>query len=528
MIERNNSAKHKEALIWKDIKNRRLKEAAISCAKLNREYPAYAPGWHTMSYVAIRLNNAAIGLDAINHAVELEPDNPEWLLQKANCLLALIKLEDAKAIAIKLHSVTLKTAYQCSTLARIFVRLDMNEKALGLYQRAISLDETSSGDYYNVATVQRSLGYADDAEKNLNQCIQLNPKDSDAYYLRSIVKTQTKSKNNVDSLKSVIDAGWGSPKDKVKLNYALAKELEDIGEYNSSFQALTLASGIRRDNINYQLEADLNTIEAIKNTFGADLFSMSGSRCESDEPIFILGMPRTGTTLVERILSSHDQVFSAGELNNFAHCLMGMVTKQNKNKLSREALVSLTATLNFGELGKGYIESTRNITGHTTYFIDKLPLNFLYVGLIHLAMPNAKIINLQRNPMDTCYAVYKSLFEDGYPFSYDLDELGRYYVAYHQLMTHWNDVLPGVIYTVNYEKVIADPEYEAKKLVSYCGLEWQEKCLKFYENKQASTTASASQIRQPIYSSSVNKWRCYEEQLQPVVDILNAAGIAIE
>jgi hypothetical protein len=193
--------------------------------------------------------------------------------------------------------------------------------------------------------------------------------------------------------------------------------------------------------------------------------------------------------------------------------------------MDRDELVRLSAELDFKKLGEAYISSTRPFTGHTARFIDKLPLNYLYVGLIHLALPNAKVINLKRNPLDTCYAIYKQLFVDAYPFSYDLEELGRYYVAYHQLMEHWHVVLPGVIHTVGYEDLVSDIESESRPLLEFCGLDWQPQCLKFHESKDASTTASTVQVRQPVYQSSVGKWRDYEKQMQPIVKILQQAGV---
>lgn len=278
----------------------------------------------------------------------------------------------------------------------------------------------------------------------------------------------------------------------------------------------------------YAIERDLETIEAIKNTFSSDVFSNDNDGCDNGEAIFILGMPRTGTTLAERILASHTDVFAAGELNNFAAQLMTIMRAHNiDKKLTRDEMVQSSATLDFKRLGEAYINSTRPFTGKTPRFIDKMPLNYLYVGLIHLSLPNATIINLQRDPMDTCYAIYKQLFVDAYPFSYDLEELARYYVAYHQLMAHWHEVLPGVIHTVNYEQIVADIEGKTRSMLDACGLEWQEQCLRFYENKEASTTASTAQIRRPIYKSSVGKWRNYEEQLQPVVHILRQAGIDV-
>ena len=204
---KNPSAKSVESAVWTDIENKRFKEAAVLCTRLNREYPSFASGWHTMSYIAIRLNNAPIALEAINKSVELEPGNAEWLLQKANCLLTLVKLEETKEIALELTAVKLATAYQYSTLARILVRLDLNEKALNVYRQAIGLDPSSPGDYYNLATVQRSMGDVEGSEENLNKCLELNPRDSDAYYVRSILRPQTSSDNHIDELKGIAARG---------------------------------------------------------------------------------------------------------------------------------------------------------------------------------------------------------------------------------------------------------------------------------------------------------------------------------
>jgi hypothetical protein len=198
--------------------------------------------------------------------------------------------------------------------------------------------------------------------------------------------------------------------------------------------------------------------------------------------------------------------------------------KSAARKMSRDEMVVASADLDFAALGDAYLQSTRPLTGRTPRFVDKMPLNFLYVGLIRLALPNAKIIHLQRDAMDTCYAIYKQLFVDAYPFSYRLEELAQYYVGYRQLMEHWNAVLPGVVHTVHYEALVADLESESRRLLNFCGLEWQSQCLQFHKNPDASTTASTAQIRRPIYSSSIGKWRNYEQQLQPVADILQKAG----
>ena len=239
-------------------------------------------------------------------------------------------------------------------------------------------------------------------------------------------------------------------------------------------------------------------------------------------------MPRTGTTLVERILGSHSQVMAAGELSNFGLELMRLVNKIKTEAMrSRLDFVSASSQVDFHELGESYLRSTAPLRDGRAHFVDKLPFNFLYAGLIHLALPNAKIVSVERHPMDTCFAVYKQLFKDAYPYSYDLDELGRYFVAYRRLMEHWHRVMPGCIHTVIYERLVADLEGESHRLLQYCELPWEEQCLHFHKNPGASTTASALQVRRPIYDTSVGKWRSFDAQLRPLRDRLVGAGIAI-
>jgi hypothetical protein len=268
---------------------------------------------------------------------------------------------------------------------------------------------------------------------------------------------------------------------------------------------------------------------AIEETFTAERLVAPAAGSDNNEAIFVVGMPRTGTTLIERILGSHSEVYSAGELGNFATVLMRELrAKVSDPSTPRDELVRLSASIDRAALGDAYIESTRPFTGKTPRFIDKLPLNFLYVGLIRLALPNAKIISVRRHPLDTCYAIYKQLFVDAYPFSYDLEELARYYAAYDRLMRHWDTVLPDAVYTVRYEKLVDDFEPEVRRLLEYCGLGYEESCLRFHENRTASTTASTVQVRQPVYRSSVGNWRRYREQLAPLIAALEDEGIALD
>ena len=522
------AAKSLEGRVWELWKKKDTKQAITNCEQLNRQHPDFASGWHTASQLALRLNNPAMALTAIEKAVAIEPNNTEWLLQKGTCLARLGHMEELGTLVDALSSGAMKTAYQCSALGMMLTQLERREEAVEHYQKAAAFKPNQAKHYYNIACLQRSLGEIERAEGNFDKAIDLDPTDYESYKLRSELRIQTPDNNHVEVLLTSLDTGIVEKRGKGHICYALAKELEDLGESERSFEYLKLGADTRRSLMQYDLQRDLSTIATIQNTFNTDTFDGAIEGDDNSEAIFILGLPRTGTTLVERILSSHSDVFAAGELTHFAVQMMKIMRDQGTDKkIDRDDLVRLSPKLDFKKLGENYVASTRPFTGHTARFIDKLPLNYLYVGLIHLALPNSKIINLQRDPMDTCYAIYKQLFVDAYPFSYDLEELGQYYVAYYQLMEHWKSVLPGVIHTVRYEELVDDIERQSRDLFEFCGLDWQPQCLNFHESKEASTTASTVQVRQPVYQSSVGKWRNYEKQLQPIVDILDQAGISI-
>jgi tetratricopeptide (TPR) repeat protein len=521
-----NAARSMEGQVWDLMEQGNVQAAVSACQQLNKEFPEFASGWHTTSQMAMRLGNMPMALAAIDKALSFEPESTPWTIQKAQCLARLGDMIRVDEEVQRLSSRDIKSPYLLSALAMLYTQLGLREKAVELYKRASDLEPREAMHFYNVACMQRSLGELEAAETNYDAAIRLNPTDYESYKIRSDLRVQTDDCNHVEELEGLLQQGIDDERGEVQMRYAAAKELEDLGEAQRSFEHLASGSRQRRELMKYDVERDLETIEAIKATFNSNVFAEAGDGSDNDEAIFILGMPRTGTTLVERILASHSDVFAAGELNNFAAQLMTILRTSNMDKkLSRDEFVKSSAALEFRQLGEAYISSTRPFTGHTARFIDKLPLNYLYVGLIHLALPNATIINLQRDPMDTCYAIYKQLFVDAYPFSYDLEELARYYVAYHQLMEHWHAVLPGVVHTVRYEELVHDIDAGTRQLLEVCGLEWQAQCLKFYENKEASTTASTAQIRRPVYQSSVGRWRDYEEQLQPAITILRQAGV---
>ena len=302
---------------------------------------------------------------------------------------------------------------------------------------------------------------------------------------------------------------------EVQIRYALAKEYEELGDPVRSWSHLELGARTRRQHLSYNVADDVQTIEWIISAFPDG--SMMDRGFPNSEPLFIVGLPRSGATRVERILGSHPTVSAAGELNHFSAALLAAVTaKAGKKTLSRRDLVERSAGIDFGALGKEYLKRTRAAKGKTLHFIDRMPLNYLYCGLIRRALPDARIVHVTRHPLGVAYALYKTLFKDGYPFSYDLDDIARYYLAYRRLMDHWFTTLPGALHNLSYEQLIADPIGETRRLLEFCRLEPSDACL-----------ASAAQIRQTSEETALSQWRHYAGQLGKLRDQLVVAGIEV-
>lgn len=257
-----------------------------------------------------------------------------------------------------------------------------------------------------------------------------------------------------------------------------------------------------------------------------DVFDTSEPGFINAEPIFIIGLPRTGTLLVDRILGAHSVVRAIRESRTLSAEIHRQCAQAVPGVSSAPSeLVPASTQLNFAALGEAYVMNARPAANLQAHFIDKRSLNFLFAGPLHRALPKAKIIWLRRDPMDTCYAIYKTLFHGQYLYSYDLRELAEYYVAYDKLMTHWQEVMPGVIHPVQYEDLVTESRPVVECLLDHCHLSWEDACLKYQEKGGPGGSASAARLRQEMHRQSIGKWRCYEQQLQPVYDVLKEAGI---
>ncbi|HEY4446577.1 MAG TPA: sulfotransferase, partial [Steroidobacteraceae bacterium] len=370
----------------------------------------------------------------------VEPGDAPTLIKRAQYLLALGRLpESCEAAAAALLNAP-PDPVLLDAIGNLFSRAGDQRRALAAYGRAVALAPNTPHFIFNRATVYRFLGQLVEAEADYDRVIALNPADYEAYTNRSELRAQSVDANHIGELEALIARGISDWRGEVQVRYALAKEYEDVGAYQKSFQQLRQGANKRRKQMRYDVATDVATVDWIIDAFPAaslDAFP-SDSGAPSEAPIFIVGLPRSGTTLVDRILGSHSKVHSAGELDHFALCIVDAVRRRSGGTpLPRRELVARSAELDFPALGREYLDRARNAVASAVRFTDKMPLNYLYCGLIRRALPNAKIVHVSRRPMAACYAMYKTLFKDGYPFSYDLGEIGHYYVGYRRLMDHW-------------------------------------------------------------------------------------------
>lgn len=414
-------------------------------------------------------------------------------------------------------------ARQAHDVAQAYMRTNQPALAAGFYARAIDLDPAQPAYRYNQSTALIALGRLQDAEAALDSVIAVQSRDHDAWYNRATLRRQTPERNHVAAIEQALARPELSVAGSVPLYYALAKELEDLGEYECSFAALKRGANARRSMLSYRVDSDVAIMRDIAATFTRTRLQDGVTGCTDSRPIFVVGLPRSGTTLVDRILSSHSQIGSHGESADFALALVRLASPfRDKNELLQRSL-----QIDACKLGDAY---GKRLAAHTEpRVVDKTPANFLYLGLVARALPNARIVYVRRRPMDVCYAMYKTLFRMAYPYSYDQRDLAGYWLAFDALMRHWQESLPaGRMLTLDYEQLVEAPEPAIQGLLTHVDVAWEDACLEFNRNPLPSLTASAAQVRQPIYTTSVGLWRRYAAGLSPLATALRSAGIDVE
>lgn len=514
----------------------RLQEAHQHCLAILQLDQTFADAWFLCGVIAAHNGQITKAVAIIQNALALAPDNTEYLAELARQQITLQQSSQALLTAQRAFDRNPANIPTLNTLGTVFSHCGDHERALACFERAaqaLQKPDAAGGLtvewradlYFNLAASLQFAGHFPAAEAAYHQALALQPLMFKAHSALSLLRTQTPDDNHLDRLQS-LRGEVASPLDQLHLGHAIAKEEEDLGRYPQSLASLGWGKTAQARHVAYRAQDDTALFATIRRLFKPELFSAQQAACDSVEPIFIVGMPRTGTTLAEQILASHSAVQSVGELQNFPLQVKRMTGSSTAEVLDIDTMIA-SAQLDMAALGAAYIESTRPRTGQSAHFIDKLPLNFMYLGLIKLALPNARLICLRRDPMDTCLSNYRQLFATNfrhYHYNYDLLDCGRYFIEFDRLLRHWRDVMPGAVLELQYEALVANPEQLARELVHFCGLPWEDQCLSFHQRKSSVATPSAVQVRQTIYTSSVDRWRRYGDALQPLYELLESAG----
>ena len=511
----------------------RLAEAAPLFDELTRRQPKFAMGWLAAGNLASMLGDTAKAWQCLQKAHRLEPRNPGVAVFHAHCASQAGTPAETRAAALAALQLNPSDPHMLNTLAAVFSELNDQETAHKIVSRAAKMLPKDPGVLFNLASVLRFMGRAEEAERVLDRVIALQPDNHEAYLVRSSLRSQTSDRNHLAELERK-SGDYALPSEgAIIIDYALGKELEDLGRWSDAFAAFDRAAALQRSVAPYDVAKDELLMTEMVQQFTAEDLGARARGTPSDKPIFVIGLPRSGTTLVERILSSHPTVVSVGESPDFSRLLGDEMAKRGALPQGAADTVERIKRVDSRALGRNYLRRLAERAAaqpsdkkDITRVIDKMPYNYLYVGAIHRALPDARIIQLQRDPMDSCLGLFKTHFKSGNAaFSYDLRDLERYFIAYSQLMDHWQKALPpGKMLTLRYEEIVEDLEGSVKRLLDFCDLAWDPACLDFHENPSPSTTQSALQVRQPLYRSAIGRWKHYETELADLAEGLGAAG----
>ena len=502
-------------------------ERAAECCRRVLDKDSKLPEAHFLvGLVAIDLNQRRVAASAFGSVTKLQPDHgAAWAhLARQYALGGQLALADAALKKAVEHEDGKAVVHDL--IGSVHSLIGEDEKALGWFEKAANAEPENVMYRVNHANCQMFVGQLDEAEASLREVLSRHPDNANAHWIFAGLRKAV-DRGHVDEMEQLVATGEYPPKALAFLYYALGKELEDLEEWNAAFAAFANGARARRSTIDYDEAGEVETFAALERLFTRDWMDGPDDGFDSSAPIFIVGQPRTGTTLVERIVTAHSQVHSAGELKQFGNAVRRLSRYSEPTRFSA-ALAEGAARVDVAKLGKIYIDTTRTVAGDTPRFVDKLPLNFMYVPLILKALPNAKIVHLRRNPMDACFSSFKQLFADAYLHSYDLEEMARHHARYYRLMETWRERFGDRFFEVAYEDVAGDLEPNARALIDFLGLPWEDACLEFHKQKSAVTTASSVQVRQPAHTRSVGRWRRYENQLEPTRRVLQALGIPLE
>ena len=463
-------------------------------------------------------------LEYYEKGIKIDP-NFSIIYNNLGLLYANNALDNKKAENFYKKSISLnkKNPEAQNNLGNLYKSLDKFYDAIDCYKKAISLDSRFVHSYHNLGNVYVTLGNFSEAKKNFSTAIKIDPKYTNSHRTLSRLINYTDNNKHFFELKNIYKKiNIKDTLNKSNIAFALGKVYENIKDYNKSFIFYKEANDLYNSRIDYSIKREKEKFVKVKSLFNKKIFEQyRGTGNEDLSSIFILGMPRSGTTLIEQILSSHPKVFGADE-KNFIEILLHkhFENKFDNLKLFLEENVNLYQD-NFKKIGDEYLDKIKNISDNSERSTNKLPENFFWIGFIKLIFPKSRIVHCHRNPKDNCFSIYKNHFPDGkINYSFDLKNIVEYYNLYSDLMKYWNNLLPSFVYNIKYENLILNTESEIRNLLKICNLDWNDNCLNFHKNMRAVKTASDIQARSKIFNSSIDSWKNYKENLNVYLDKL--------
>ncbi|TXS92713.1 tetratricopeptide repeat protein [Parahaliea maris] len=501
-------------------------QGAINCArKVLTAKPDLAEGHFLVGLVAQDRNETGMAVQAFGSVTKLAPQHGAAWAQLARLFMRMGHVNRADEALSKAVEFQDDNPAVQDAIATVYTLLgDAREAGIWL-DRALASQPDNLPFLINHANNRMFLGDFDVAETSLRRALGNRPGNANAHWLLSNLR-KAQDREHIGQLHQLIGAS-SDPRDLAYLNYGLGKELEDLKDWDAAFAAFAAGAKARRSTLQYDEAGEVALFDTLQDLLTGDWLASRAPGCPDPSPIFIVGQPRTGTTLVERIITSHSQVHSAGELRQFDGAIRRLLNYQGKSRNSAE-LARGASELDMARLGEAYLSTSRKLRGNLPRFVDKLPTNYRYLPLILAALPNARIIHLRRDPMDACFASFKQLFADAYPHSYEQTEMARHHARYHRMMGVWRQRFGERFFEVDYEAVAANPEPHARTLLEFLDLPWEPACLEFHQQDAAVTTASVVQVREAAHTRSVGRWRRYATQLTSISDTLTALGIPLE
>ena len=402
------------------------------------------------------------------------------------------------------------------SLGTIYIKLSKYHQGINLYEKSLTIKPENPRVYLSLGHALKTIGQREKSEIAYHNAIKFYPFSGEAYWSLANLKTYKFSKKEISNMKLAINKNI-HPNEQIQMHFALAKALESNNQFEDSFNHYKEGNWLQRKQIKYNSEEYKLSIDDVITFFKSnkDIFK-SRANIKNDDPIFILGLPRSGSTLIEQILSSHSLIDGTQELPNIM-AISRDIKLIDPNNGYPNNLMNID-TSSFNDFGQKYIDETMWARSSKPFFIDKMPNNFVHIGLIKLILPNAKIIDARRNPMDACFSCFKQYFAKGQHFTYDLDDIARYYKDYLRLMDFWNELFPREIFTINYEDIINNPNKKIRELLNFCNVEFESSCLDFHKSKRPVKTASSEQVRQPMYKTGLDYWKNYRNNLDILIN----------